>query len=279
MKKHLIIAFILIFTLAGQSFSEGKRPARKSMKELTTPGSPSYVPNPYPKTREEIIENIKYCYIDLTSGAKSAFIGGIPPSKKITAELFSSNSRYRIGKIIKVKNSSEKLPDNYTWLIYVLDEAGDTVMRIAQRASGLDLGSSTIDKSQFPKYTVRTRQIQTRLLKALDEKDIKIILSDALGEPVKGKIKKIQQLTGYGKLLDFDFPMWEIKMKNGATYYYNELRDMVYSIDKKSPWKKGKYGRRWIREREFSNRNYIQDSINEQLIFLNPMPRNHRSNR
>jgi hypothetical protein len=271
----IITVFVLSFMVC-IPVSGGDRKAKKSMKELTDKNSPSYVPHPYPKTRTEIIGNIKYYYIDLHVNLKSSYVGGTPIYKEITFELFNSDSRYKFGKIVKVKNRSEKFANDYSWLIYVLDEEGDAVMRIAQKASGLVIGSSISDKKSLSRLSATHQLAQRRLYKVLEENDVKQYLYDALGETeINNKIKKIERLGCNCSLAEYDTPLWEIVMKNGTTYYYSEVRDVVYSVEKKNPWKKGKYGRRWIKHRQLSNKNYIPDSINDQLIFLTPMPNNN----
>jgi hypothetical protein len=132
MKSLKIIAVFVLSFMVCFHVTAGNRKAKRSMKELTDKNSPSYVPHPYPKTRREIIENIKYYYIDIhvtsspSDGKKYIY-------KDITLQLFNSNSRYKIGKIVKVKNRLESFASDYTWLIYVLDEEGDAVMRIAKK--------------------------------------------------------------------------------------------------------------------------------------------------
>jgi len=278
MKAMRIIYILLMLVMVYSPVDAGNRTARKTMKELTDPNSPSYVPHPYPKTRAEIIENIRYYYIDLSANLKSAYVGGVPLYKKITTELFSSNSRYRFGKIVKVKNRSEEFSDNYSWLIYVLDEEGDAFMRIKQRASGLAMGCSIFNKDNLAKLTEKRKLAQKKRFKMLEEEDVKQFLSDALGTVIDdSKIKKMERLGARCKLSRYHYPLWEITMKDNTVYYYSELIDMVYSVEKKNPWKKGEFGRRWIRHREFDNKWYIPDSINEELIFLTPMPSKNKS--
>jgi hypothetical protein len=119
------------------------------------------------------------------------------------------------------------------------------------------------------------KNTQERLFKVLEENDVKQYLSNALRETdIDKKIKNIERLGCNSVLGDYFTPLWEIIMKNGTSYYYSEAKDIVYSIEKKSPWKKGKYGRRWIKHKELPNKNYIPDSINDQLIFLIPISNN-----
>jgi hypothetical protein len=251
-----------------------KRRPRKSMKELTNPNSPSYVPCPYPKNRKEIIRNIKYYYVDLTKDAKSFFIGGVPVSKRITTDLFSPYPNYKIGKIVKVKNRSSKLPDDHTWLVYVMDAEDDAVMRIVVFASGLVYGGGAVDKNELINYPSSTRDKLKRLMKVKHETDVKKHLSESLGRHVDDhEIKKLERVGFFATIGDFQCPLWEFTMKDGTIYYYSEDRDIVYRVDKKLSWKKDKKGRRPAIRDFLSHRDYFPDTINDELVSLKPLPR------
>jgi hypothetical protein len=254
--------------------SAEKRVPRDTMKELSDPTSPSYVPYPYPKNRNEIIEDIRYYYVDLKADAKSAFVGGVPINKRISLDIFKPNSKYKFGKIVKVKNRDARLADNYTWLVYITDSDGDAVMRINLMASGLVMGSAAIDKNDFSKYTEKLKKQQKRFLKVLSKKDVKRVLSDSLGFVVDDKqIKKMERIGFFATIGDFQLPLWEIIMKNGTIYYYSEVRDMIYSVGERISWKKDKNGLRPPKMYMVTHRNYLPDTLNDELIVLEEIPR------
>ena len=268
----IIILLLVILVLFLPSYSE-KRAPRKSMKELTDPESPSYVPYPYPKTREEIIADIKYFYDDSSDSTKYSFVGGIPIDRRIYMSLFTPNSKYKFGEIVKVKNREASLPDDYTWLIYVMDLDGDAVMRIYLRASGLVMGSGAIDKNEFYKYPERTKKFQQRLLKVLKEKDVKKFLSQSLGFVVDdNQINKIERIGFDSTIGDYQTPLWEITMKDKTIYYYSEIRNTVYKISEKVSWEKNKWGLRPDRNAMVPlNACYLPDTLNDELVVLEPL--------
>jgi hypothetical protein len=271
--KCIIIAILIILFILPASAT--KRRERESMAQLTDSDSPYYVPFPYPKNRTELIADIKYYYIDLTKNAKSAFIGGTPPHKIITKDLFSPNPKYKIGKIVKVKNNIDYLPDDYYWLVYVMDSQGDAVMRIAMQASGLGLMGSTIDKNEFMWLSEESKKSVIKSMKVLEEKDIKKYLSESLEDTaIDGKIKKIERLGIKGKIGDFTSPLWQIIMKDGAIYYYSERQDQVYSISEERSWKKDNRGLRKRPALDWENPwDFIPDRINDKLIILKRLPK------
>jgi hypothetical protein len=270
MKSLKYIAFMLIIALLCFPASAEKRKPKRDMKELTDPNSPSYVPYPYPKNKNEVIEDIRY-FLNVCKEAKSVYIGGIPIEIKIEEDLVSSKPKFKFGKAVKVKNLSSSLSYGYYWLVYVMDEEGDAVMRIRIEASGLVMGTGAIDKSNYSRYSPDIVRTFKRLSKVLEEEDVKKFLSDSLGSSVDDKIKKIQRIGLDATIGDFAFPIWEITLKDGTVYYYSENRDVVYEIEDRIPWKKDKRGLRPSKKDKLPHWNYFPDTINDELVVLRPV--------
>jgi hypothetical protein len=276
MKTLKCTAFMLIIALLCFPVSAEKRKPKKTMKELTDPNSPSYVPYPYPKNRKEIIEDIRYYCVDLNVGTKSAFVGEVPIVVKIEEDLFSSNSKYKIGKIVKVKNRSSYLSEEFCWLVYVMDDEGDAVLRFELEASGIVMGSGAIDKNNYSKYSPDLVKRFKRLSKVLEEKNVKKFLSDSLGIPVDDKIKKMVRMGVDAAIGDITFPMWEITMKDGTVYYYSEIRDEVYEIEDRLPYNRDKNGLWPSRKAKVPHWNFFPDTINDELVVLKPVSKNKK---
>jgi hypothetical protein len=268
---------VLILALVLPAFA-AKRRKGESKEELTDPASPSYVPFPYPKNRAELIADIKYYYVDLTKDAKSGFVGGMPIDKKISLDMFKPGTKYKIGKILKVKNNVDYLPDDYYWLTYVMDEEGDAVMRISMQASGLGLQGGAIDKNQFTRYSEKTKNALIRRLKVLEENDLSEILAGTLKDrEIKRKIIKMDRLGYWGRLSSFTTPLWRIFMKDGTIYYYSELSDQVYTTSGERIWKKDYRG--FFPNPGLNRENiwdYIPDRINDKLIILKRIPKHNQ---
>lgn len=275
MRKTKYIAILVLAMFICFNAAADKRPERKSMKELTDPNSPSFVPYPYPKKRKEIIDDIKYFVQNVSEGANESYVKGVVPVSDIMLEnLFSANPQYTFGKIIKVKNRIDLLPDNYSWLIFVNDGDGNIVMRIAIRASGLLSGCAAIGEDHLKAADPRLLKRYKRFMKSRTDDEIKTILSESLGRAVADhEIVKIERVA-YPSTMGWDlFPLWEIKMTGGETYYYSIKEDMVYGIDKKIAWKKGNNGRRPFKLSLVPHRNYLPDMENDQLVILTEKPR------
>lgn len=263
------VALIVILSLCFLSLAEKRKP-RKSMKELTDRNSPSYVPYPYPKNKKEIFEDMKYFFVDLTAGAFASFVGEPPITDIITSDLFGPGPSYKIGKIVKVRNRISKMPDDFSWLVYIIDTEGDAVMRITVAASGLVLDAGAVDKKKLPKYPEKTRKKMERLMKVLDEKDVRKNLSDTLDYQIKDKdIKKLERVGFKSKIGDILYPMWEFTLKDGSVYYYSESRDMTFEIERRISWKKKNKFRTPIRD-IVSLHDFIPDTISDELLTLKP---------
>jgi hypothetical protein len=271
-----IIALCLIFLLF-LPVSGGKRPKPNSMKELTDPNSPSYVPIPYPKTRAEIITDLYY-YIEQDKndkGVKEAYVEGyIPLTESIYHNLVEPQSIYRIGKIFKVKNRFDRFADNYTWLIMIMDQDGKIALKISMLASGLMAECGAIGKHHLESASPKRRQQLERLQKVIEDDDIQNILSESLGRFIgDNEIKKMERVAYPSPMGDFLNPIWEIKLRNGTIYYYSQSRDMIYSIDKKIHWKKTKKGYRPFKLSLVPHNDYLPDSISDELVILKKIPR------
>jgi hypothetical protein len=48
---------------------------------------------------------------------------------------------------------------------------------------------------------------------------------------------------------------------------------MIYSIEKKLPWKKNSNGRRKGRAEMAQNRAFLPDTVNDEFVILNEIPR------
>jgi hypothetical protein len=143
-------------------------------------------------------------------------------------------------------------------------------MRVVLLASGLYAESGAIGKKDLETGTNEQRMKLERLMRPKKNKDIKCILSESLNRFIDDKeIKKIEMVAYPSKLGDFITPLWKIKMTDGTIFFYSEIRDMIYSIDKKIPWKKDNNGYRPF----IYKGDYLPDTIADELIVLKKIPR------
>lgn len=271
--KHLIV-LVLVLGLINITFAD-KRPKPKSLNELTDPKSPSYVPFPYPEKRGEIIADLKYYADKYCNDDPEKWNGEVPATEIVLKNLLEPQPIYTIGKIIKVKNRTVKLPHDYSWLIYIMGKDGNIAMHVAMDAYGLFTEGATVREEDIEMVLqAKYRKKMERFRKFLLDKDIKIILSESIHRTIDDhEIKKMERVAYLSPLGDFLFPIWEIKISDGTIYYYSIMRDMIYGIDKKIKWKKDKNGYRVHKSTLVPHMDYLPDSINDELIVLKKIPR------
>ena len=277
--KYFVI-LMLISCLFQFTFGE-KRAKPLPMKELTDPSSPSYVPIPYPKNRKEIIVDLKYALNKLFGDKDGThFYGKVPKIREILVQLAESNSPFKIGEIIKVKNRAHGMPNDYTWLILIIDKNGEIAARISMRATGLFGGARPTGKAaKYFKTKYPNSRIGPHILKTDD--DVIVHLSEALGRHVeKNEIKKMERVAFQSTLGDLYVPMFEIEMSNGKIYYYSTKRDTTYELEKRNHWKKDNNGNRcspWSLVP--SDRDYLPDSVNEEILQLRKLDKNNKKDK
>jgi hypothetical protein len=264
-----IIGLILVLCLFQAALAE-KRVKPLPMKDLTDPSSPSYVPYPYPKNRVEIIEDLKYAikiHCSYNPGAYSE--GKIPNIDKILLQVSEEHPNYEIHEIVKVKNRNCLKAHDYDWLIIIRGVNGEIAARVILTASGLF--ASALDTTDVVKRDEKILPNSPRGLHVfIREQDVLDCLSEStLGKVDKNEIKKMERVVMPSRLGYSLTPTWEIKFKNGKTYYFSQTWDTIYeAVDKKS-WKKDKKGHR---KDIFSliprTSDFLPDSINDEIIVL-----------
>jgi len=113
--------FLLLSFLQGQA---SKKPPPFSLKVLTDPDSPSFVPFPYPKTDFEIIEDFKYG-VKILFGSKEkimvAFARGDFDYVNLGRNFFGDNPSWKVARIIKVKDLIERSPNLHYFILPIVD--------------------------------------------------------------------------------------------------------------------------------------------------------------
>jgi hypothetical protein len=259
-----------------------KRVKPKPMKEFTDPSSPSYVPYPYPKNREEIIEDLKYAVKKLFIDKKGTYLDGkVPEIRQLLVKIVEKNSIYKIGEIIKVKNRNHRMADDYTWLILIKNPKGEIEARVSLLANGLMAGGGlTKHGAKFHKEKYPNSHWDPQHL--MKDEDVVKRLSEDMGKTVgTHEIKKIERV-GFqsSRLGSIYLPMFEIKMSSGGKYFYSVKTDEVYEIEEIKHWKKNKRGSRlapW--QLVPQGKNYVTDSINEEILVLKALKKKNKDNK
>jgi len=258
-KFKYFFTFVLMLAVLQFTLAE-KRAKPMPMKDLTDPASPSYVPYPYPKTKQELIADMKYAikkFFLPSEDRHDVIIGPLPEFRKVLPNLLEENPMYKIGNIIKVKNLLSGHPYDFFWLIQILNEDGSKAACVIMDATGLYGGSASNFAKGKPIY------IKT-------EEDILGDLGVTLGRNITKKdIKYMQAIElppGIGKLFT---PAYEIKLKSGEVYYYSTGKDEFFRVKEEITWKKNKKGyRRACRELAPYPEVYAYDQINDKIMLF-----------
>jgi hypothetical protein len=251
--RYVFFTFIL-FTLSILIFTKDRVP-KIPMEQLTNPNSPSYVPIPYPKTREEIIEDLKYTARAFRDPfTKDKFISTQRKIKKPTdllVNLLEKDPDVKVGKIAKVFNRCHSCDFEFSFSIELTDRKGKHIARAVLNDNGL-LGEVTY-------YSKRLKS----------EKQAIDILSKVTKKEIRSEdIASIKRFALHGTIFsDFICPLFEIKLKNNEIYYQDN-KDEVYSVTKVIPFRKGKDRYSRIASHTTKDNKHIYDTIDDKVFFL-----------
>jgi len=225
-----------------------KKPPQVSLKELTDPKSPSYVPYPYPKTEFEIIENFKYgvkLHFGPSEVRQRSLLQGIHIHFDIFLGLLEDSPDSRIGNILRVENLVVTSPDFYYYILTVIDRTGKIVGLGSIGETGLFGGTSWVGE-------------KSSLFKT--EKQIEEILCRVVG-PIK--IERIERVFVHSTLPISDHaPLVRIAFPKGVLYV--DPLDNVYAVEKEEYWNRISMKPPDLRLRK----PFILDGMNDRILYL-----------
>lgn len=209
-----VLLLLSFFCLVGQE----KMPPLP-LAELQNPKGPSYVPIPYPKTREEIIADLEYVirkdYID-QKGVR--YYGAAGKGHEILPQLLEEPSPLRVGTIVRATSKSLARSKEYI-LIDLLDTAGEVAARVSLEDCGLYAGAA------FPLWR---KQIPLMSLQ-----DTKNFLSRRNIPSLKvSEVREIEYMCFIGN--SPTSPYLKIKTKNKI--YYMNSRDEIFRFKHKEKY-------------------------------------------
>jgi hypothetical protein len=266
--KYVLVTFFL-FAFSILIFLTERVP-KVPMEQLTNPNSPSYVPIPYPKTDEEVIEDVKYIIKEMApKNVQTVKIGTeVHPREEIMNELLKKNSKYKYGRVIKVKTRSCIFQHEYAFLIEIIDEKKFVRGVVCLETSGLWAGSG------FSKHPLEP-------IKTVNE--VRDYISSRFGDHLrKSEILKIEMVVYYLSLFsNYNSPAWEIETTKGSyllsckldLYKYKEKMSIRMLLNPKYRRAATKESIINIREemKEFSRKHkhlVLMDTLNDELIAL-----------
>ncbi len=212
MNSKKIILLILLLSLVVPAAATKRSERHLSMTDLTQLNSPSYVPFPYPGTRYEVVEDLKYAIKQLFSNSQNPVEYSSQPANvdNFLPCLLTDPSTVVIKSVLKVKNKISEIPEDYSYLIVLYSKKTKNYARVAMSADGLFFGAL------FSSENLKVKGVETM-------------------EEIKGKIANRQGIEKDGiksaELIAFDFntdnllsPLWVVKLSDGASIYvdYND---------------------------------------------------------
>ncbi|MCK4764807.1 MAG: hypothetical protein KAW12_21595 [Candidatus Aminicenantes bacterium] len=146
--KKLLLLIVVVFTLSLFLQAEKKDPPIP-LAELQNPKSPSYVPIPYPKTREEIITDVKYM-IEKFYVTREGMRSYGEPNRGLTLfpKLLGNNPELYVGKIVPVTSKTTSRAKRY-FVMDIHDRSGTVVARMCFEDSGI-WAASGFATGRFP---------------------------------------------------------------------------------------------------------------------------------
>lgn len=221
------------------------------LSDLTNPGSPSYVPYPYPKTEFEIFEDFKYA-IGIHFGARKEKLRSVLSAYKddvnrqqIILGLLGDNPSLKIIDIIKVQDLIPTSPSRYIYLLPIADNNGEVVAFGQLNDSGL-LGGVA-----FFSQEVKFKPFRT-------EKQLEKILTQALGDI---GINRMERIRIHSTISTPGMPIWKISTSRGV--FFVDYDDNIYAIESETFWTtKVNY------PDPEHKKALILDPLNDRVIFL-----------
>lgn len=221
MKTKNAIVFILILLLWSfaapiQLLAEERHAPRLTMEDLTDPSSPSYVPFPFPKSREEIIKNLKYQLSKMYSGKRweistTSYINLLP-------EIVNENPGAAVGEIVKVKNRLSFMPYPFSYLIFISDLKGKYTARVAMSANGLILGGADPSNRDPGIKLKKLSKVLEKMERFFKKSDVKSIERVAYGIGFATKVH----------------PIYEITLNNGTKFFYDHRGKAYKKVGQKT---------------------------------------------
>jgi hypothetical protein len=209
MRKNVISIAILIFiSISGFVFAQRVRPARYTLKDLSDPNSPSFVPYPFPKNDFEILEDFKYSIKKMRLYEEPGYDIFLLERKDVSVD-----------RIFKVEQKCMDFPHDYYYLFQVRQN-GEIVGEQAVDEFGLVM-TGTLFETPEEKSWAKTYK---------DRNDVETLVDKALGG---NKIKKMDLVYRISDICKVLCPMWEVETDEGR--YFVDYLGAIWTTDYETP--------------------------------------------
>ncbi len=212
--KHAILIIVTLTILMSPVMAKKRmdgRIGRSDDHELRDKWSPSHVPYPYPQTRKEIIDDLKYAVRYMYGNRINSLRKSKGTLDMVFLKLMEDSSDIKIGRIIKIKNKIKNYYDDYSFLISINGKDGELFLQVSLYANGQIVGAAPSSPG-YPLYPVRSKKEVMDFMEKqlhLKEKSIKIVRA----EPILARAT----LPTY---CSFAPPIWEMETSDGELYFF-----------------------------------------------------------
>ena len=269
--NHLVSSIVVILLIVNGLGFGRQSPYRIKEKEkpipladLQNPDSPSYVPIPYPKTREEVIIDFKYFIKRDIEHRKRIGRGHANPPNSFSPlrDLFNKKPKIKIGIIRKAKNLSASSPKHY-FFFDVTDLSGKVIMKIAMRDTGHY--STSNHRKVIPMPLSRSLE---EGLATFKKKVAQFRLNHETEDLLNAKLEYV--VFSHGICIPM-YPLVSVKLKNA--HYFLDARDRLFVVKKSEPLtyennkRRGRENFRNLRENNILSYS-LKDHANRKLISI-----------
>jgi hypothetical protein len=211
MKTKIIITLSLVLVLSLTIISKERNKQYLSMKDLTDPVSPSFVPFPFPENDTKIIEDLKYFINAIYSDEANSFDYSLQKNINILIKFLRKDPGLEVKKIVKVKNCIAEMWADYSYQVILYDKETGIYARAALEANGIVIGFTVSSEKKTP-------------VKPLKNKNEIIDLLSSTRSIEKSGIAKIELMAYDIAYASPICPVYQVFMKDGSEYFidYNE---------------------------------------------------------
>jgi len=258
MKRIYISSLLILLWIFNYALGE-KRRSPIPIESLTNPESLDYIPHPYPKTKEEIIKDIKFQIKKKDKLKIRKNLGRIKKNPLIN--ILNEKTSLKIGSIIKVKNRMSTMSHDYYWLILIMNNEKDLHSILKMDANGIYLGNSG--------FKCPYAFCPDGLLKSKEE--ILEKLSIVIGRKLNRTLIKKMELVSFQtfEIASIGALIWEIILTDDTIYYFSVISGRSYKIIDKIPLTKN-VRNEWLNPRLIvpEGHNHLADTIKEEIYVL-----------
>lgn len=207
MVKYVVTAGIVFSCWTARGLAVEK-PPRVSMAELNDPRSGSFVPNPYPRTKDEVIADyvsFTRTRLELIAAGKlhQESLGGQNPIWEMQKALVSPRSTLKFGEFLSAKDETVTSPYRSSFVLEVMDTV-----------TGKVVGYIVVADTGLPRMAIRIQEPgETRRFRR--EYEVRRLFAEKFGIA-----RTIQQIEAVFVRGDFQgaLPVWRAR-STGSTFY------------------------------------------------------------